>query len=420
MRKFILFIYLIGISLSWAKEPIKLTLEEAITIALRDNREILIKEEDLKKAKEKLREARAGIFPKISLGSSISETLDYYDKNTTNFSNQLSLKQSLYTGGKTLGNIKETKYRIEMNQASLNKTILETVYTVKKAFFTLLLAGEYAKLNELILANTKNHFKVVSERYNNGQASESELIKLQQAMASVEHIFLTSLNQIEGAKMNLRNLLNLEKSIDIEPEGKFIYEPKEIAFDEVYIKALKERPELSFYEAQEKIDKLQKETARAEILPSVYASWDYYINRSNAPQAISKDWESHQTIGIVLTWPIFDGFATQAKISQAEIDLKETQLLKEKTIMDIASELKDAYLELNNALTKLKAKDTEIKFYEDNLRIINDKYKMGIASSLDLEDAKLGFEISNFNLKEAIYDYLLAKARMERAIGEIK
>ncbi|MGE4357117.1 MAG: TolC family protein [Candidatus Omnitrophota bacterium] len=403
-----------------AEEPIKLTLDEAIGIALRDNREVLLKKEDLNKAKEKWKEAEAERLPKFSLESSRLDMLDYYNKDITSISNQLSLKQFLYTGGKISGNIKKSVYGMEINKARLEETILEIVFNVKKAFFTLLLAEEYAKLNKAIFTNTQNHLKAITERYHNGQASESELVKLQQALANVEQVLLLSLNQIESAKANLRNLLYLEKDIDIEAEGELIYEPMEIAFDEVYLKALRERPILQLYETQEKIDKLQKEIAKSELLPTVYASWDYYTNYSNSPQAISKGWENHQTIGIVLSWPIFDGFATQAKIRQAEIDLKETQLLKEKTTMDIASELKNAYLEINDAMAKLKAKDAEINFYEDNFRVINDKYNRGIASDLDLEDAKLSLEIARFNRKEAVYDYLIAKAKLEKITGEME
>ena len=420
MKKFLLFIYFINTSLLWAEEPVKLTLEEAIAIALRENREVLFRQEDLKKAKEKLKEAKAEIFPKLSLESFWTDILDYYEKNVNSFSNQFSLKQPIYTGGKISGNIQMSKYGIEINQAMLEKTILETVFNVKKAFFTFLLAKEYAKLNELILNNTKNHLKAVTERYQNGLAPESEIINLKQALAGVEHVFNTSLNQIEEVKTILKNILYLDKDVDIELEGDFVYQPVEVAFDEVYLQALRERPELRIYETEEKMNRLQKEIAKSGLLPNIYASWEYYVNHSNNPATLSKGWEDHQTLGVVLTWPIFDGFATQAKIRQAELDLKETQLLKEKAIKDIALELKNAYLELNNAISKLKAKDAEISFYEDNLRTFYDKYKNGIASELDLEDAKLSFEISQFNRKEAIYDYLMARAKLERAIGIAK
>lgn len=418
--KIFIFIYILTTSLSFGDDPIKLTLDEAIEIALRDNRDILLKKEEVKRAKEKLKEVRAQILPELSFRSSVLEILDYYEKDVSTSSNQISVKQPLYTGGKISGNIQKNKYGIEIGKALLDKTVLEIIFNVKKTFYTLILAKEYAKINGLIINNTKNHLKVLTERYHYGQASESELIRLRQALTTVEYVLNYSLNQIKEMETVLKNTLYLEKDIEIEPIGEFVYEPIEVAFNEIYLKALKERPELHLYEMQEKINNLQKEIVKAELLPNVYASWDYYLNRSNSPGVVSQGWENHQVMGVVISWPIFDGFATQAKIRQAELDLKETKLLKEKIVTDIILELKNAYLELNDAISKLKAKDAEIKFYEDNLRVIRDKYNKGIVSNLDLEDAELSLEIAKFNRKEAIYDYLIAKAKLEKAIGEMR
>ncbi|MCM8779433.1 MAG: TolC family protein [Candidatus Omnitrophica bacterium] len=420
MKRSILFILLLGNFLLSAEEPIRLTLEEAINIALRENREVLFKQQDLMKTKEKLKEAKAEALPTFSIESSWLETKNYYSKDIDSYTNKFSLKQPLYKGGKITGNISQYKYRIDISKAGLDMAILETVFKVKKAFFSLLLAREYAQLNRLILVNTESHLRMATERYLSGQSAQSEIIKLQQALASIKHILNSSLNQIEEAKENLKNILYLAKDVEIEPEGELLYEPIEIAFDEAYLKALRERPDLRLYEIQEKMNKLQKEIARANLLPNIYASWDYYINRSDSPIAISQGWEGHQIMGIVMTWPIFDGFATQAKIRQAELELKETQLLKEKTVADIFEELKIAYLELNNAIAKLKARDAEVSLFEDNLQTVTERYNSGIASGLDLDDARLKLEIAEFNRKEVVYDYLIARAKLEKAIGEMK
>ncbi len=399
-----------------AEESITLTLEEAVDIALRDNREILLKQEDLKKAKGKLKEAKAGLLPDFSVTSSWTDTLDYHAKDSASISNQLSLKQYLYKGGETTNAIEQNRYKIEVSQSVLDRTVLETILNVKRAFFTLLLAEEYAKLNENILANTRAHLKAVEERYRYGQASESDLLKVREAGANMEYVLETSLNQVEGAKVNLRNILYLARDAEIKPEGGLVYEPIEVAFDEVYLKALNLRPERRQYEAQEKADKLQIEITKADNRPSIYASWDYY-SRSTAAASTAKGWQEHQIIGITLSWPIFDGLATRAKIEQATVDLKETQLLKEKTVADITSELKNAYIDLTDAISRLKARDSEVNLYKDSLRVMQDKHRAGLTSALDLEDARLSLEIAGFNRREAVYDYLVAKARLEKAMG---
>ena len=289
---------------------------------------------------------------------------------------------------------------------------------ISKAFYTLLLANEFANLNKGILDNTQAHLNALQARYKNGQASTSDILTIKESLSSVNEALEASLNQAEAAQALLRNLLYLEEKIKIKPDSQFVYSPKEVAFDEAFLQAMKSRPEIKQYAAQTQADKKAIEITKSDTRPSIYASWDYY-SRSTTSLSFSptKGWQDYNIVGLTFSWPIFDGWATKAKVEQAIIDLKETQLTKEKTIKDIATELKNAYLDLNNAIAKIKSQQAEIDLYQDTLDVMQKKYKSGIVSFLDLDDASLGYQVSQFNQKQAIYDYLVAKASFEKATG---
>ena len=104
-------------------------------------------------------------------------------------------------------------------------------------------------------------------------------------------------------------------------------------------------------------------------------------------------------------------------MEQAIADLKATRLLKEKTIKDIAAELKDAYLSLKDAIDKIQAVESDVKFYGENLSSTKEKYRKGIASGLDVSDADLKNNVSVFNKKQAVYDYITAKINFQKAQG---
>jgi outer membrane protein TolC len=298
----------------------------------------------------------------------------------------------------------------------LDKTKLETVLNVKKTFYALLLATEFANLNKNIVDNTNAHLDVIQARYLTGQASESDILKIKQSLSAVIEAYEISLGQAESSATLLKNLLYLDEKIKIKPATQLAYEPQEIAYDEGFLLAMKNRPEIRQYDEQEKADKKAIEIAKADSRPSVYASWDYY-SRSHTSATTSKNWNDYNIFGITFSWPIFDGWATKAKVEQAIIDLKEAKLLKEKTVKDITLELKKAYLDLKNAIAKIKSTQAQVILYRDTLSVVRDKHKAGIASFLDLNDAALGCEVSLFNQKQAIYDYLIAKASFDKATG---
>jgi outer membrane protein TolC len=418
-RKFIFIIIIILVLpfiLLAEEEQMDLALDEAIALALRDSRDILLKAEDVKKAKSKIAEAYAGLFPALSFTGNWSNTRGFYSKDISSTTTQATLKQYLYKGGRTINTIEYNEYKLAVAQAILDKTKLEAILNVKKAFYTLLLAKEFANLNKAILENSKRHIDFIQERYKEGQASESEVLGIKTSLSNVEEAYESSLNQIDASLSLLNNLLYLDKEVKIKPIGEFNYQAQELAYDEGFLKAMQNRPEIRQYEAQVKADKEATEIAKADSRPSIYASWDYY-SRSHVSATAGRNWNDYNVLGLTFSWPIFDGWATKAKVEQAIIDLKETQLLKEKTVKDIALELKNAYLDLKNALAKIKAMQDEIEVYKDALSVIEKKYKAGIASSLDLDDVSLGYAVSLFNQKLADYDYILAKARFDKATG---
>lgn len=421
MKKIILFIlvFIFMLCSILKAEEITLTLDEAVALALRDNRDILLKAEEAKKVKAQIAEAKAGLLPTIDFTGSRTYTRGYYPKDISSTTTQTTLKQYLYKGGKTVNTLQKNKYELEVSQALLDKTKLETVLNVKKAFYTLALVYDFSNLNKGILDNTRGHFNFIQTRYLNGQSSESEVLKIKESLSTVEEAYEASLNQAESSLAILRNLLYLDEDVQLKPEAKFISEPKEIAYAEAFLKAMQTRPEIKQYETQISADKKAIEIAKADNRPSIYASWDYY-SRSTTSLTFSptKGWQDYNAVGLTFSWPIFDGWETKAKVEQVIIDLKQTQLLKEKTVKDIALELKNAYLDLKNSLAKIKSTQSQVDLYKNTLSVTQDKYKSGIVSALDLNDAALGYEVATFNQKQANYDYILAKADFQKAMGE--
>ncbi|MDD5565491.1 MAG: TolC family protein [Candidatus Omnitrophica bacterium] len=397
---------------------VSLTLDEAVALALRDNRDVLLKIKEVEKAKEKIRETRSGFLPTAQFSGSLTDTRGYYSKDLSQGSAQFSVKEYLYNGGKTSNTVAQNREMLVVSQALLDKAKLETVLTVKKAFYTLLLAEEYASLNKEIKENSLRHLTYMQLRYENGQASQSDILKLKESLASVQQAYEASLRQIESMQALLRNVLFLSEDIVIRPQGNLFFDSRGIAYEEAFLKALRQRPEIRQYLAQERADKSAIEVAKADTRPQVYASWDYY-SRSHVTATTTKNWNDYNIIGVTFSWPFFDGWATKAKVEQAIIDLKETGLHKQKAQSDIALELKNAYIALNNTISKLQSLRAQVALYKDTLSVVEAQYKSGIASHLDLDDISLSYAVSLFNQKEAMYDYGIAKANFDKATGGI-
>ncbi len=397
-------------------EEVSLTLDEAVSLALRDNRSVLLKNEDVKIAKSRISEARSGLFPGLTVGGGWSDTRGSYSKDVSKFSAQAGLKQIIYSGGKVINTIKFNEYNYIATEAVLDKARLETILNVKQVFYILLLSDKFIQLNKSIVDNTKEHLAFLEARFSQGQASESGVIKMRSSLAGVVQAYEFSLNQAESAQALLQNLLFLDKEIRVKAKGQFGYEPKEIAYDEAFLTALQSRPEIRQLEAQKNAAENGVAIAKAGNRPQVSAAWDYYSS-SVLATGTTKNWNDYNVLGISVSWPVFDGWLTKSKMEQALIEVKEARILKEKAVKDILLELKTAYLELKDAIEKIKVIVEQIKVYQDNLSVVREQYQAGVASELDLHDAQLSYNVALFNQIQAYYDYVTAKAKFDKATG---
>lgn len=414
---FTLFFGLAGVAAAEAAaETVSVTLDEAVFLALRNNRDVLLKTQDLKKAKAKINEARAAFFPTLTFTGTLSRAMELYSKDMSTTTTQTSLKQYLYRGGKTLNTLAYNQYAADISTALLEKTKQDLVLSVKTAFYALLLSREYVSLNRQIVTNAEEHFRYVRERYAKGLASASELIAMKASLANVRQVYLISLNDKEALAAQLKNLLYLDQSVALEPRGRLAYALKDLMYDVALLKAVKDRPEIHQYEAQIKASRRAVDIAKADSRPSIYASWDYYSRSASA--AGKRGWEDYHTAGLVFSWPIFDGWATKSKVEQAIADLRSAEILKDKTVQGVALDLKTAYLAYQDALEEIKSAGSQLDVYADQLSVAQKKFKNGHVSTLDLNDAMLKYEISVFNRTQAVYDYLIARSQFDKATGE--
>jgi len=271
-------------------------------------------------------------------------------------------------------------------------------------------------LNKDILLNTENHLNALETRFSKGLVSEMDILRVKESLENVRYAYKDSSLQIKHAQDLLANLLNVDETVAIRPEAQFIYEPKEMAIEEAFLAAMKDRPEIKQYEAQEMASQKAIEIAKAENRPSIYASWDYY-NRPVARGVASQETWDYHTIGINVSWPFFDGWATKAKINQAIADLNKAKISREKTISDIRLELKTSHLNLTNAIAEVKKTEASHNLYRSNLDAIEFQASKGEASSLDVEDAFLSYRVALFAKNQAVYNYIIAKSDFDKATG---
>lgn len=159
--------------------------------------------------------------------------------------------------------------------------------------------------------------------------------------------------------------------------------------------------------------------ARSGWFPQIYLAGNYYYSRPNqrifpAIDAFKDTWDV--TVGVSLD--IWNWGTTVHQTDQAQAQLAQAQdavgLIKDGITLDLTQ----AYLNLQQASERISVADNGVKQAEENHRVTTMRFNAGLASTSDLLDAEVALLQAKTNQTNALVDFELAQARIEKAIGE--
>lgn len=420
-------------NLSFAQEKLLLTLEESIKLALSQNPYHLASEKRIEAAKHKLREAASGFFP--SLNAQGLHTLDEKlfvlefpspipgqppEKVSIDFTKDyqfaLSLSFPLFTSGRLTSGFKQAKYNLLSTEEASRESRHITVFNTKKAFYGVLLTRDFVKVAEEAVAVAEKHFQNVKSLYEVGMASKFDLLRSEVEVANLKPQLIKARNSLKIAELGLKTLLGLDLSQPIEVKGELTFKPSEPNLEESLTKAIANRPEVSQLHYQKRMAGEMAKVALASNLPSlsIAGTYNFWADKFN----FEKDnWQSYYTVNLVLNVPLFNGFATSARVAQSKALIKEIELTQKGFEETVKFEVRQAILNLNEARESLLSQERNVEQAQESLRIAELNFSEGMATTLDVSSAQAALTQAKTNYSQAIYDYVISLAQLEKAMG---
>ena len=401
------------------EEILILTEKKAVDIALKNNHDILSKEEDIKEANAKLQQAWSQVFPQINVSASYTRYEDHpfitYENNK-GFS--FSATQLLFSGGRVENSINAAENALKAINESKKELENKIVYNTKQAFFTVLLAREFVKIRKEILDLAEENLSITKERYNKGEASHYDLLRSKVEVANIKPQLIKAENFLKTSLNFLKVLLGIDPDTKIEIKGEFEFIPEETDLNrEVYL-ALEKRPELKEIALQEEAVESQVKAAYAGYLPQIYFNFTDFANQKEAFTMGRKSYDDYWIATVSVKMSVFDGFLTSARVKEAKAKKRKLSILRKKLEDIVKVEVKNAILDLESARSSVESQKENVKRAKEAYQIIKERYENGQASQLDLLDARVALSTAKVNLAQSLYDFMVAKAKLRYVVGK--
>ncbi|MBZ0199938.1 MAG: TolC family protein [Ignavibacteriaceae bacterium] len=418
--------------------PIVLTLDKAIDIALNKNYDIQLAQYDKLEADAQITEAYAGAYPDIKFNGQYTRNLKpqvlFLPPNTpfnpgpttqtlslgadNSYNIGASLSQTIYDPrlGTAITIAKKYNQYSELNSESTEDYVRADV---KNAFYGVLLSRKLVDVNEQSYEVAKANYKNTTLLYQQGVSSEYDLLRSQVQLANVEPALIEAKNNYELSKNNLKNLLAIDLATPILVEGNF--EVDKIS-DALLLKSdniLSERnPMLQSLAVQKEILDENIDIEKAAYLPTLKAFGNYnWQAEDNTFKFKDYNWANTITVGLTLSYNIFDGFERKAKIEQAEIDAKRLDVQKIQAEEGLKISLLQSKLKMNEALERINAQKQSVNQAEKALSIAQNRYSNGVGTQLEILDTQNSLTQTRINYERAVYDFLIAETEWERILS---
>lgn len=436
LRLLTLFVCLPALCVFAQEEAPSLTLAEAVKLAVSRHPDVGKAKASADALKGKIREVRAQALPEVSINSGFTRWRDPSLLNASGldkfpqelrdalvpepvnlFNYYASVKQPLYTAGKVGTALRLASVEAEGALSEVDRAEQDLALAVSKAFYHLMWAERYRDQVAETQRQKKLHAEMARIRFKNGVATEVDVLRSEVTVANGQPDLVRAENDIRLARASLNYYLVRPLDFPTRAVGDFGDGPWEGGDLEALTReAQRRRPELTRLRIAERSAGVQLDLARAESRMKLDFAAQYGVLSRLPSNLLNSKFTSWNT-GVNFTLPVFDGFRRSGLVWQATANQRAAKLEREKTEQQVRLSLQQGLDELTAARETIAAARANIQQAERVLAMMQNNYKYGAATTLDIVDAQTALSVARTNLLRGLHDYAVSRANLRWAAG---
>ena len=399
-----------------------LSLEECIELALKYHPSLSAGQATVEAQKAKVEQALATYYPQIDFKTIYNTATANYSSSRApaynwNFNDIYSmgpsLNQLIYDFGRTSNSVKINRENTTASEQDLQTARQNVVLNVKQTYYGALQSLALIKVAEETLTQNQQRLTQAEGFYQAGTRSKIDVTKAEVDLANVQLALIRAKNSYQVARANLNNAMGLREGLRFAVVESVDFNPTRITLEEILQSAYTHRPEILQIKAKQHGQEAAVELARSGYYPTISGNVSNTWRTDEVPNDLVWDW----SVGAALTIPIFSGFSTQSQIAEAKAQLRNLTAQEESLRQNIRLEAAQAYLNLNDALERIAVTNKSMDQAKENYDLASGRYQVGVGQPLEINDAEVLLANARANHINALYDYKVAEARIEKAMG---
>jgi outer membrane protein len=325
----------------------------------------------------------------------------------------VSVQQFLLDFGKMRGLVDEQRADRDAAEARLKLTDLNLIYEVAERFYGLLAAEQIVKVYDEAIVQRRAHLHQAQVMVQADLRPGIDVSVTQADLSRAEMNQVQARNGADIAKVALDAAMGLAgEAPPYQAVGNLTYQPVTATLDNLQATAQRLRPDLKALFDEARAAGAQIQQAKSDYFPTANAQAGYIAMSTGLPAA------NNYYAGLVVTWPLFNGFRTEQQVAEA----REHERAAEYAIADlrqrVIEEVHTTFLNWQASIAVIRKAEQTLNASREELHLADERYKQGLSSVVELDDAQRRFTEDSAAYVTALYDYSAARAAVERATGE--
>jgi outer membrane protein len=336
-----------------------------------------------------------------------------------NASAGISLQQLLFDGQVFVG-LQACKVAIEFQTtgSKVTETIIKS--NVYKVYYQLVVSKTQIDLLDANITRLKKLEHDVKALYKNGFAERIDIDKIAVQLTNLNTEKLKALNSIQMGYLGLKTLMGMPAADTLVLTDSLNYQQlKEDITSTAY--NYNDRQDFQYLGLAKKLNEYNVKRYQLSALPTVALGAQYSkIAQRNQFNFFNKgDWFTSSSIGLNIAVPIFDGFARDARIKKARIDLQQTDYQIDNLKLNIDIAVEQSKLKYQSAIATMDFQKTNMDLAERVYTQTKKKFEAGTGSNTEINAADLDLKTAQTNYISALYDAIIARVDFLTATGKL-
>lgn len=424
------FIIILNIIVLYAQDEVGI--EEVIKIGLKNNYNIQIARNNAEIANNNRDLGVSGFLPTLDASggyqqsSSSVETnspFGFGDTDREIWNGQVQLNWTLFDGFKMFTDRKRYNHLAELGKYQARNAIENTVVAIIRSYFDLVQQEQLLAVAESTLAISRIRLDKAEVRNELGGSSSTDLLNARVSFNNDKTNYLNQQLNVDIARKDLNIILGRKPNVPLIVQKKIVVAPLTLPYDEILELIKEKNSQLAIARKNLEVARQNKYNSGSAFMPRLSAVSTYNISDQ------TDDTESRGEInskikgiagGLSLSWNLFNGFRNSVDVQNKKLELKNQKLAllnEENRLTGLIKEKYDTFL---RRIELLQLEDENVIAAEQNLKLQQDRYNIGTASSLEFRDAQVNLTLAQNRQISARYQAKISRLEIDQLIGTIE